>query len=406
VRAVLRDSPAFRRLFLAHAVSRGGDAFNSVALVVLVFQLTGSGAGVAGTVAFEILPVLLLGPAVGLLVDRYPRWRVMLGADLLRAGLAGLIALHHGSTALAYAVAFGLSTGALLFNPASSSLVPDLLDGEASVVDANAALWTVAVAAQVILAPLAGVLIETLGVGWAFGLNAASYVGSACLLWHLGPDSSESRGAGGGWRQVVVGIQTVRSHPLLAQLALVQVLAALSAGATSGLLVVLAAERFGVGAGGFGLLLSAIAVGAVSGPVLWRRFIRPGARVWLFGPFAVRGVVDLGLAVIATPWLAAPALVAYGMSTSTGMVAYQSTLQIEVAAEVRGRAFALFDVLWNGARLVSLGVGALLADLMGIRAVYALGGLLLLLAAAVGFTGTTQRSSFSVQPRPGGMGAI
>jgi hypothetical protein len=144
----------------------------------------------------------------------------------------------------------------------------------------------------------------------------------------------------------------------------------------------------------------------VSGPVLWRRFIRPGARVWLFGPFAVRGVVDLGLAVIATPWLAAPALVAYGMSTSTGMVAYQSTLQIEVAAEVRGRAFALFDVLWNGARLVSLGVGALLADLMGIRAVYALGGLLLLLAAAVGFTGTTQRSSFSVQPRPGGMGAI
>jgi MFS family permease len=74
------------------------------------------------------------------------------------------------------------------------------------------------------------------------------------------------------------------------------------------------------------------------------------------------------------------------MSTSTGMVAYQSTLQSEVAPEVCGRAFALYDVIWNGARLLSLGIGGLLADAFGIRAVYVLGGVLLLAAAGVGFT--------------------
>jgi len=68
-----RTNPDFRRLFVAHAVSRAGAAFNTVALVVLIFQLTGSGLGVAGTVALEILPVLLLGPLAGLVVDRYPR---------------------------------------------------------------------------------------------------------------------------------------------------------------------------------------------------------------------------------------------------------------------------------------------------------------------------------------------
>jgi len=57
-----------------------------------------------------------------------------------------------------------------------------------------------------------------------------------------------------------------------------------------------------------------------------------------------------------------------------------------VPTELRGRAFALYDVLWNAARLVSLGLGGLLADALGIRAVYVLGGLLLLAAGAVGWS--------------------
>ena len=73
------------------------------------------------------------------------------------------------------------------------------------------------------------------------------------------------------------------------------------------------------------------------------------------------------------------------MSTSTGMIAYQSTLQAEVPERLRGRVFALFDVLWNAARLVSLGAGGLLADAIGIRSVYVAGGLLLLTAAIVGW---------------------
>lgn len=63
----------FRRLFVAHAISRSGDAFNTVALVILVYRLTHSGLGVAGTVAFEIAPVLALGPVAGVVADRFPR---------------------------------------------------------------------------------------------------------------------------------------------------------------------------------------------------------------------------------------------------------------------------------------------------------------------------------------------
>lgn len=100
----------------------------------------------------------------------------------------------------------------------------------------------------------------------------------------------------------------------------------------------------------------------------------------------MRGGVDLTLAGAANPIIAGGALVAYGMSTSTGMVAYQSTLQTLVPAETRGRAFAFYDVLWNGARLVSLGIGGALAELVDVRAVYVISALLLFAAAAVGLS--------------------
>ncbi len=384
VLVLLRRRPELRRLFLAHAVSRAGDAFNSVALVLLVFQLTGSGRDVATTVAFEVAPVLLLGPVAGLLADRLPRRRVMVAADLLRAGLAVTLALATGSVALAYGVAFGLSVGSLAFNPAASSLLPEVVDAE-EVVDANTALWTVAVTAQIVLAPLAGVLIATAGVGVAFGLNAVSYLVSALLLLGLHAGRTPADMTVRGWKGVAAGITAVRTHPLLARLAVVQILASLSAGATSGLLVVLAADWLGVGPSGFGVLLGAIGVGAALGPLVLRSRIRAGDRRWLFGPYALRGGVDLALASVGNPIVAAGALAAYGVGTSTGMIAYQSTLQMQVPTELRGRTFALYDVLWNAARLVSLGAGGLLADAVGIRAVYVVAGLLLLAAAAVGW---------------------
>lgn len=396
MRRLLRTNGEFRRLFLAHSVSRAGDAFNTVALVVLVFELTDSGIGVAGVVGFEVLPVLLFAPIAGLAADRLSRRRLMVAADIGRALVAAVLALTGGPLAVAYAVAFGLSAGAVVFNPAASSLLPDVVEDD-DVVAANSALWTTAVLIQIIAAPAAGAVIAAVGVEAAFAVNAATFVASALLLVGLRGGRTPADIAVRGWTGVAAGLTTVRRHPLLARLALVQVLASLSAGATSGLLVVLAQERLDVGPAGFGVLLAAIGVGAAAGPLLLRRFVRATDRRWLFGPYAVRGGVDLTLAAVTSPVVAGSALVIYGVSTSTGMIAYQSTLQTTVPAEVRGRAFAFYDVLWNTARLVSLAVGGVLAETIGVRAVYAVGGILLFAAAAVGLITTLSSSSMATR---------
>ena len=382
---LLRSSAEFRRLFLAHTISRAGDAFNTVALVVLVFELTGSGLGVAGAVMFEVLPVLLFAPVAGLAADRLPRRWLRVGADIVRAGVAIVLTVATGSVGVAYAVAFGLSAGAVVFNPAAGSLLPEVVEDD-EVVTANSAMWTVAVAAQIALAPAAGAVISAWGVEAAFAVNAATFVVSALMLTGMKAGRSPADIAVRGWAGVLAGVHTVRGHRLLARLAVVQVLASLSAGATSGLLVVLAARWLEVGPGGFGGLLAAIGIGATAGPVLLRRFISAGDKRWLFGPFAIRGAVDLTLAAVPSPLVAGGALVVYGMSTSTGMVAYHSTLQTLVPAETRGRAFAFYDVLWNSARLLSLAAGGVVAEVIDVRVVYVVAGCLLAAAAVIGFT--------------------
>jgi MFS family permease len=387
LRAVLAR-PAYRRLWTAQTVSRWGDVFNTVALAVLVFQLTGSGLGVTGVVVAEIIPVLILAPLAGAVIDRMPAVKVMIAADVWRMGLALLLPLVASSVAAVYAVAFGLSVGAVFFNPASQSVLPLVVDEE-ELIAGNSGLWTAAVVSQIALAPLAGGMVALLGTAPAFVLNAATYAVSAAVLVRIVTAAPAAVAAAAErrswWSRAIEGVQVVARTPLLRLMAAVQALAALSVGATSALLIVLATDHLGVDADGFGLLLAAIGVGAAIGPLVLTRSVSDPRRVgFVFGPFVLRGLVDLVLAATRSLPVAMGALGVYGVGTSTGMVTFNSLLQAETTDETRGRVFASFDAIWQLGRLVSLAVGGLLADAVGIAAVYVLGGALLLLAGTAG----------------------
>lgn len=367
LRRLLRR-PAYRRLWLARTISQIGDVAQFTPLALLLFSLTGSGLGVSGAVLAEILPVLLLAPLAGSLVDRLPRVRVMVSADLVRVLLAAALAVWHDHAVMAYAVAFGLSAGQVFFGPAAQSLLPAVIEDD-ELVAANSGIWTAAVLAQVVVAPVAALLAVEVGFGPAFAANAVSFALSAVVLRRLRePERVRPVRVTSPFAHAREGLAALAEIPLLKALAAGQLLAALSAGATSALLVVLAQERLDAGPG-FGLLVAAIGTGAALGPLLLLRMIKdPRRPLFVFGPYAVRGVVDLVLALVTAVPLAAGALVLYGLSTSVGNVSFTSLVQSRVPDELRGRAFAGFDVLWQSGRLLSL---------LG-------GGLLLLAAAAAG----------------------
>ncbi len=377
--------PGYRRLWAARTISQWGDTFNFVALALLIYDLTGSGLGVTGVVVAEVLPVLLLAPVAGPLVDRWPGVRVMVGSDVFRVVLMVLLALWHDTQAGVYAIAFAMSVGAAFFNPAAGSVLPALVRKNA-LVAANSGIWTAAVVSQIVLAPLAGLLVTSLSYGPAFAINAASYAVSALVLRSLHVAAPVQRVQR---RRLLAeareGVIVLLQQRLLRALAVGQLLAALSAGATSALLVMLAEEHLRATGRGYGVLIGAIGVGAMLGPLVLLRLIRDPARpLFVFAPFGLRGLVDLALATVTAVPVAAAALVAYGVGTSTGAVTFNSMVQAHTDDRFRGRVFSSMDVLWQGGRLISLGLGGLLADLYGIQVVYYLGGILLLAAAAAG----------------------
>src|SRR2546430_6782707 len=122
-------SPRYFPLWLDQVVSNLGDTLNYVAVVVLVFRLSHSGIAVSALVVAEIVPTLLLGPLAGVLIDRFDRKRLLIAADLVRAGLILALAVTHVLWGV-YVIAALLTAASTLFNPALQAVVPALLSEE------------------------------------------------------------------------------------------------------------------------------------------------------------------------------------------------------------------------------------------------------------------------------------
>src|SRR5947207_11345990 len=177
VLAAYRDvvrSRAYFPLWLGQLLSNFGDTLHYIALVVLVFRLSGQGLAVAGVVAAEVVPILLLGPVAGVVIDRFSRKAVLIGADLCRAALA-LSLLWPQGVWHAYLVASGLAAGSTFFNPAQQAVIP-VLTSAAQRLAANSVAWSTGRLVQIVASAIADDVIALLGTGPALALTAASFV--------------------------------------------------------------------------------------------------------------------------------------------------------------------------------------------------------------------------------------
>ncbi len=383
-------SPSYFPLWLSQLVSSFGDTLHYIALVVLVFQLTGQGVAVAILVAAEVVPVLLLGPIAGVFIDRFNRKSVLIGADLIRAVLVLSLVWPQG-TWHAYVVAAGVAAGNTFFNPTVQAIIPTITTDEQRLA-ANSVSWSTGRLVQIVASAIAGGLIALIGTESAFLLNAASFVVSALLIVrlvippHAGQlDQSSTRGLDRYLADAHEGLRYGLRDPLVSRLLIVQSLASFAVGATGAMLVVLSERHLDLEAAGFAWLIGAIGVGALLGPLIPNTLATDyrNAR-WLFVPYVIRGVGDVLIAVFAPLPVALLILFVYGLNTSTGMVVFNSTVQGAIPDAMRGRAFTLLDVSWNAMRLLSLAVGGLVADRLGIQPLDRAGGALLVTAGVLG----------------------
>jgi MFS family permease len=174
-------------LWLAQVVSELGDWFYSLAVYGLLLDLTGNRARAVGlAVVLQVLPHTLVMPMTGVLNDRLRRKRIMITADLARffIVLGMLAARTPGTVWLVYPLLLCETMGAAFFEPARSSVVPNIVEPGA-IVTANALgsiTWSFCLAAG---ASLGGVAAVLLGRDAVFVSNAFSFLGSAWLIGRM-----------------------------------------------------------------------------------------------------------------------------------------------------------------------------------------------------------------------------
>jgi len=383
-------SRSYFPLWLGQLFSNFGDTLHYIAVVVLVFQVTGQGVAVAGLVAAEVIPVLALGPVAGVIIDRISRKAVLVGADVSRAGLVLTLLWPQGAWH-AYLVAAGLAAGNTFFNPTLQAVIPVLTTDEQRLA-ANSVSWSSGRLVQIVASAIAGGLILLMGTGAAFAINAGSFVISAllisrlCIPAHAGQLANASRqGVAGYLRDARAGLRFARSDRFVSRLLVVQTVASLATGATGAMLVVLSERHLQLPPAGFAWLIGAIGLGALLGPLIPNTLARDYRDPrWLFVPYVVRGMGDVLLATFTPLPIALLVLFIYGLNTSTGMVVFNSTIQGVVPEAVRGRVFTLLDVTWSAMRLLSLALGGVLVDALGIQTLFWGGGMLLAAAGVLG----------------------
>lgn len=379
-------SERYRPLWVGQIISNLGDTFHYIALVVLLFRLTGSGSVLAALALAQIGVTLAVGPGAGVVVDRFDRRLVMIGADLARAALAAGLAFM-GNAPLTIGLAVAMAAAGVPFGPAARALLPSLVEEDA-LLAANIVSWSTEQATQIVAAVGAGALLLAYGTAPAFLFNAATFLFSAAMLLRLPgrqrrAHAEEDRSDSGFWADARGGLRYARRDAFVGPLIVVQGLAAFATGGTSALLVVLSARHLHLQPAQFSLLLLAIGVGALVGPFLLPRFLGADPRL-IFWPYIWRGAGDILLGLLTPLPIALALLLAYGIGTSTGAIAYSTVLQRRVPDGMRGRVFATLDVVWAAGEIASIGIAGVLADRLGITAVYIGGGAILALAGIIG----------------------
>ncbi len=203
----------FRLFFTGQLVSLLGDAVTPFALAWAVLDLTGSARDLGFVIAAKTAPLVIFLLVGGVFADRLPRRGVMITADVARmviqAATAALLLSHTAHIWELVVLQALAGTGTAFFNPASTGLTPMTVSPE-RLQEANA-LRGISLASMQFAGPaLAGLLIVTVGPGYALAIDAASFGISACYLARLHlplhvslPPQSFARDLLDGWREFV-----------------------------------------------------------------------------------------------------------------------------------------------------------------------------------------------------------
>ncbi|HEU5369461.1 MAG TPA: MFS transporter [Ktedonobacterales bacterium] len=372
----------FALLWSGQTISRLGDSLYTIALAWWVLEKTGSAAAMGIVLVCSQVPTLLLLLVGGVVVDRLPRLRLMLASDLLSGVVVCLVAFLAFQQWLALwhifvmSALFGMAQA--FFYPAYRAVIPDIVAAD-DLPGANS-LRTISLQAAQIIGPGIGAAIVALGgTSFAFALDGASFLISAACIVAIpqvslrgSPDAEESSAL----QDVRKGFRSVLDSPWLGvTLAVAAASTLFLIGPTEAALPLLVKQRFGTHVSIYALLTTLSAVGSILAAIWLGRFKRLRHR----GPLSYGAWILVGLMVLVLGLPVGVAGVSLAMFTQGTAqaalgLAWISTLQEFVPADLQGRVASIDLLVSDALTPVGFALAGIAADWLGAPLVFVLGG--------------------------------
>jgi MFS family permease len=372
----------YRLWFFGQTVSQCGTWMQSVAQYWLVYQLTHSAFDLGITAALQAAPVLLFGTIGGLVADRFDKRKVLLVTQTAFTAQATVLWVLVANGSVHLWMVWGLASVYgfinVADNPSRQSFVMEMAgpDDLTNAVSLNSVIVNMS---RIVGPALAGILIATVGLSWAFLANAISFAAVIGALYairpaelHRRPPVARAKG------QIRAGLHYAwAAWELRVPLLMMAVIGTLAYNFNI-LLPLFAHDVFHRGAGTYSALLVAMGIGALAGGLTIASRRRPSYRVLVVVTLAF-GVLILAVASAPTLPLCLALLVLMGATSVMFIATANSLLQLNSSGAMRGRVMSLWVVVCStpiGAPLIGF-----LAGRYGARLALGLGGVATLLIA-------------------------
>lgn len=346
----------FTLVWWGQMVSQVGDGVSKLALLWFVYAITGSPLKTTIIGLLQTLPPILFGPFIGVIVDRLPKKLLLIGSDLIRAVVLGvipcLISVESFSIERLYVLVFVHAVASAVFGPALTASVPFLV-ARHEFTAANALLQTTTSIGIIIGPALSGVGIATMSSQEVLCINAVSYVVSAaCFMIIRFPAAESAPVAGTSLANTFQDVRDGFRYVLFDQRIVMLLIGAaatytFSSSAFSTLFPVFGKKMLDLGpievgylwsAFGVGLLVMSLGLVSLSGWPLHRRIQMMSASSLVSG-FAI-----VGLVLTSNRLLAALLMIVVGMGAGTLTPIAWGVLQEIAPGALLGRVLAIYNL--------------------------------------------------------------
>jgi MFS family permease len=362
-----------------------GSWLQLTATSYLIYRLTGKASDLGYNVAFQFLPMLLLGTWAGSFADRFDRRTIMTVTQILLAAQALLLGVldltNNVSLPLVWSFSLFLGIVGAMDNPARRGLITELVP-TSQLSNAMSMNTTVMTGSRIFGAALAAALVGPLGTGWLFIVNGLSY---AAMIYSIrGLRASEmvpavKRPAGGTPVRDV--FRYVRTNRRLSSMFFVYIVVSTFAFNYSVVFPKLADVNWG-SPDAFGWLLTVTGIGSIVGALATARMQVVSLR-WLMVNVGVLGVANIAVAFAPSLWSAFVLCLPLGFGGAAMIASGNAISQQESPPDMRGRLLALTAVAFLGSTPVGGPITGLIADYLSLEWSMAYGGVACLLCMAL-----------------------